>query len=338
MPDHRGQNAVQGELSQKQVEVVLGSMKEFMRKHQQADERQKQKNISMLKQKKLANKHHMLALDHAMQGGLGVGLQSFMSDSPLRPLQANEERFMLPISEVPPHIAACTPGALFRSCIRNTETDDTRLEMRWLQDRHCLQAHLDMGSIGWPSKFYLYCGAGLRGWFWYDAHHRRNNDLGLAVEAAGLGFVRNEYGVVCNCGSAPFGRAGFFGEYSGAAKEFFSLPWDNELYTTAYPLICLDLHNGLLPDGFGSSEHMQQLWAELPELPCFRTKGDTVKRSRWFAHEHRVQQRMPQASAFMTVICMIGIRERWWKSIGSSPLGRALGMPQDSFVFKTLEC
>ena len=124
------------------------------------------KCIPVLRIEKLAIKHRLIAWDRAWQGGLNLNLSCFLVANPLGPLAKGSERYLVSAEDLPPDVRTAAPGVPLRSCIID-ESGGTALEVNWaeLARQVCF---LDMGSIGSPSKGYLYLAKGCRGWFFLD--------------------------------------------------------------------------------------------------------------------------------------------------------------------------
>ena len=105
--------------------------------------------------------------------------------------------------------------------------------------------------------------------------------------------------MVSNAASAPFDKAGFFCRYAEAAKEFLdSNDGTNDLFLAAYPILSLDQNDGVLPDGFNSSEHMSQTWEFKRGCSIFLTKGEKIKVARWFQFNRRTRMFCPRHHLF----------------------------------------
>jgi len=161
------------------------------------------------------------------------------------------------------------------------DTGTTRLEHAWSRDNRVLICWLDMGSVGWPAKHWVYLSPDtkVRGWWWPDPAHRRWDNWQNSCKAAGLGFLKNEILLIASLGSAPFGNCAHFGRYSEAAAEFFtSLDTRDPLFCSMYARLVADwypdpspypcLHRTL-------AQTIQTKWdimtrVKTAELCCFR--------------------------------------------------------------------
>ena len=110
----------------------------------------------------LANRHHLLAGDQALRVAAGFGLARFCPQVQLVALTEHEERCTVASESLPANFRKTIPAHDMRSCILNRETKRTRLEAQWSTTRDCLFSHLDMGSIGWVEKHFVYRDIGCR--------------------------------------------------------------------------------------------------------------------------------------------------------------------------------
>ena len=174
-----------------------------------------------LMQKKLANKWWVNALDAAIKAGLGIELQSMIVTNPPRALKPCERRFDVLVSTLSPELQLASLGRAIRCCIGNTETGKSWLECSWSSRRVILLLFTDMGSIGFPSFYWLFCFLKARGWFFPDHAHRRSDNHLNAYTDAHLKFIKTEMLLLASCGSAPYKGAGHFGVIQEAAAEYF---------------------------------------------------------------------------------------------------------------------
>lgn len=135
----------------------------------------------------LANSEYMQAVDHGLQGGVGLSLGHFVVARKLVALAPDQARLYIPAEQLPEEVARLG-GFDTRSVVVNRSSGERFLECVWGLGRMCLFGSLDCGAIGFYSKFWLYSsdGAGLRGCFFGDPCHTRYNRFKTAVREAGL--------------------------------------------------------------------------------------------------------------------------------------------------------
>jgi hypothetical protein len=131
-----------------------------------------------------ANMEAAKVTDHALKGGTGaMGLAHFQSGHDLQ-LKKHERRFTVTAEDLPPEITALMKGRELRSCIENTCTKDTRLEVEWTGDRQSLWLYADTGSVGWGKNHYTFYRWRVRGSEVLDILHRmvRNRICGFSFQ------------------------------------------------------------------------------------------------------------------------------------------------------------
>ena len=244
------------------------------------------KRAPRLKDKYLANKHSMKALDHALQHGIGWGLSSFVAARPLAALKQFERRYFISVDSLPEgsEVRSASKGRTRRACIWNAESKGSRLEVHWGSPRRTPMSFLDMGAVGWYSKYWLYLKQHVRGSWMLDPSHRRWDNVQLNFADAGLGFIKSEAAVVNNVCSGPLNTQGNLGKLRDAAEEFLeNSSATDPLFMHCYPMIVRDLNGGRVSLEFGTEEHIEATWASLRDLPMFETQGHHIKLNRWFS-------------------------------------------------------
>ena len=278
-----------------------------------------------LKDTYLANKYSMKALDNALQHGIGWGLSSFVAARPVVALKRSEKRYYVAVDTLPENSAvrSASKGRKRRSCIWNTESKSSKLEVHWGAPRRTLVSFLDMGTVGWSSKYWLYLRQHVRGSWMLDPSHRRWDNVQLNFADSGLGFIKSEAVVVNNVCSGPWQTQGNFGKLKDAAEEFFeNASATDPLFMHCYPMIVRDLNGGRLPLDFGSEDHVEATWAGLRDLSMFETQGHHIKLNRWFSLIRRARISLKVYSVFCMILVYIGLHEGWYDSIEESPLVR----------------
>ena len=176
--------------------------------------------------------------------------------------------------------------------------------------------HLDMGTTGWVWSQYWFTKHTLRGWFFTDSSHRYHNDFQDSFGMARMSLLRHEMALCTSINNAPWKGCAHFGKMQDAAHEFFATKdWTNELFTAMYAFIAWDCSEGALDAAFGSAEHQQSVWEQLKAAPIFARKFVTTKSSRWFQSRRRWKEFRPWASAYLMIICFIGLHLNWWPDL-----------------------
>ena len=84
-------------------------------------------------------------------------------------------------------------------------TSELRFEVDWARRGPVIHDHLDSGSIGMPSKQFLYTVFQLHGWRWPDVIHIKINNCKNAIIAANLSWARHEKSLTSSFKRGPFG-------------------------------------------------------------------------------------------------------------------------------------
>lgn len=154
-------------------------------------------------QKFLANWHTVLSLDHSMRLSFGFGLAALKPARRMQPPREGEKRRLIPISSLPPAVAAASGKRLKPSFLEHEGR--SRLEAAWSGERNLAHSMLGCGSIGWPAKGWLASVPGCRLVRWLDPPHRRSNNVQGALCSAQMLSIRAEALVLVNSSAGPWG-------------------------------------------------------------------------------------------------------------------------------------
>lgn len=280
-------------------------------------QQQSQKSMfATMKQKKLANKYHAMGLDHALRIGLGVNLVAFRPSVVPRPLHRRETRCLVDMKDLPPEIARVSGDRVARSIVRDETNNKWRMEVSWGDGRMSIHQVLDMGSIGWPSKFAIYdidrgC---LRGCWECDPAHRSHDNCLTSLQASGLQWAKLEVILTAVVLAGPFNGAAFFGSFSEAADEYFDAfsPLTCPLFDALYGKLTFQLHAGRLPVHFGTADHRMEMWERARSAWPLHFKGTKSKQGRWFQLFDRPSKQLPFWACMELVLTYMGAIEGWF--------------------------
>ena len=133
-------------------------------------------------------------------------------------------------------------------------TSEQRFEVEWARRGPVIHDHLDSGTIGMPSKHFLYTDFQLHGWRWPDVIHIKNNSCKKALIAANLGRASQEKSLTSSFMRGSFEGAAFFGTLSEAAATYFdTYDWTDDLYGAAYTLLAFQLCHGRFGPSYGTA-------------------------------------------------------------------------------------
>ena len=128
--------------------------------------------------KRLAQPGHpnlraILAWDQALQSATrGLGLAAFQVQKPV-PLEQNQKRVFIAMEDLSRALQKRANGRKKRALLQTTlpcGTSERHFEVDWAR-RGPVIHYLDSGSIGMPSKHFLYTDVQLHGWRWPDVIH-----------------------------------------------------------------------------------------------------------------------------------------------------------------------
>jgi hypothetical protein len=242
LPNWRGRKKEKGKLNATEKNTLKGRLRAML-----SVSAIKEKFSKTYKQRRLANVHHLKALDNTLKLSLGIaGVASFQSLDGPRALKDTEKRFYVKKADLPPPLQSQADGRVRRSCIHDSSDDSTRLEIMWSAARPTLVQCLDMGSIGFNSRPSLFTNGRVRGWWEPDPPHRRHdNVMKFALEGAGLVMAKNEILMMQTTPSGPWHSSSHFQTMVEAAEEAFeNMTVEDDLFVYLYPRLSFQLHEG----------------------------------------------------------------------------------------------
>ena len=281
-----------------------------------------------VRQKFLANRYHMQAVDQSLLTSSGLGYAHYQAParSPAA-LAPQERRFYVDIGDLPDAMHATANGRTRRACVENAATGERWLENPLSGNRDQLWCHLDQGAIGWPAQHWLYGDMRLRGFFFGDISHRRHDNYQDVFKESGIGWVFSEMVLCTSIGNAPWRGCGHYGKMSEAADELFRNygPDSMPAFETLYPHIVTrkTADRCSLPPLYGTQAHVEATWRAASEAPVFHSKGLTAKKGRWFQARRCWGAISDYIHEYVLVIFYIGMHLGWWKTLETSPLGEA---------------
>ena len=148
------------------------------------------------------------------------------------------------IAQMPRQLQDAACGRTRRSCIKDTRTGRSRLEVAWSKPRPSIHWSVDQGAVGFPGKQFLLSEATtrVRGWLDPDPAHRRWNNCLAAFDRSNLAWAKDEVLSICCFTNAPYGSKQHFFTFKEAAAEFFgNLDSTEELLKARYPGISFQM-------------------------------------------------------------------------------------------------
>lgn len=272
------------------------------------------------KEVRVPNQHIVLAFDHSLLVTIHRGLSFFKPDRRPLPLSRSHRRYFIddaPVASVDGRSLACR-----RSCLFDESTGSSSYELprSYIDDkewRPTLHVNPDQGPVGWPCYIFLFEHLGCRGTVTPDPWHIAWNSIRAAAKSSGAWSLILETTVVQNCKRAPFGQCAFMNLIREATEEYFSFATvDDDLCQQFYPLLVAD--TGVSPPGFGTLEHMAQVFEDLKSSIVFRRTSFRVKLLRWFSWMDAMggkcqdQGLLQNWHTLLFGLCVLGLRRKWW--------------------------
>ena len=321
LADWRGQNTARGRLSADAKAHWDAKVREFL-----GAGRGKFK-LRSLKQIRLANKHHLQAIDHALRQGAKLPLSSFVAAKPCQPLASHERRFWVSVDSLPAAILAASKDRVRRSCIEDTTTKRTRLEVSWNSVRQVLHSWLDQGVVGWHSQPWLYCDKRVRGFFWCDPSHRRWDNTLNSINRADLGWMKDEVMLAMSSSSGPWEGAANYQSMRECIHEYTSnYDVSDPLYQALYERIAFDWRSGQGGMAVGSDEDQADVFSQFEDMATFNCKGERTQSGRWFQFIRRFRSFKKCWSAMLLACLYMSIISNWHQSLCECPLFASIGV------------
>jgi hypothetical protein len=167
---------------------------------------------------------------------------------------------------------------------------------------------------------YMYSGLGLRGDLVPDICHKRHRGSLGAWHDAGLDAVRVECGIIMNLFRGPFGKHANLQVLKGVARQFYASETANNIvYRSCYELIVRCQCEGKLPHDFGSNDHIEATWRELPHSELFTTSGVMMKFSRWYSFTERARIIRRFVGEMFMILLVLGVMEKFYDHVSEIP-------------------
>ena len=192
-----------------------------------------------LTKKYMSNRDHAVAGDAALRSVTNTsGVSHFLSPRLVGRLLPHEERYTIPLTDLPDGLSDLSVGLRKRSCIFNSETGETRLEVDWGTPMPSLWMCSDMGSDTWQHKLKYYYKFLVRGSEKHDPPHRTVRNRELALSQARGTFIKVEYGTVFSFVRGPWTCQGNLQLIKTAKIEYFgNFDENNVLFGLLYERI-----------------------------------------------------------------------------------------------------
>ena len=281
----------------------------------------RRKNVSSLKCAFLTGREAVVSYDNSLVVSAGWGLNATLAERRPTALDRRQERFLVPIDEMPDFGDETAQGRKSRSCVRDVEDNTTMLECIWNKDsRKILIDWNDQCPADWGSKV-LVSIHGYRYQEGWDITHRRDNNAKLSSSRAGFGSVRIVALLQLTFTHGPWGQGANFGKVKCAAEQYFkSFDWRDELYQAVYPMIAVARNGGARPHALGSEDHMKLVFEMLPQAEILTHLRELTKGGRWHNITNRIPTLVFEGPVLLLILLYIGVSEGLWPNVRASPL------------------
>jgi len=179
-----------------------------------------------------SNRDWLQKFDNQIRISTGKGLMQFAPRRRVLPLQADEKRYFVDLTQPDGSVAR-------RACVQaasgEREYEVPRVVQNNLRIQPTVHIAADQGSTGLPALQFLMYHCGLRATVTYDIFHRCHNNLLDAIASCGLMIIRLEYAAVCKLRRGPYEGAANGSILAAAAAEM-EKHWscDNMLFMMIY--------------------------------------------------------------------------------------------------------
>lgn len=278
------------------------------------------KKLASLKQQYMASREHMVCSDHALRSiTTAAGLNHFLVGHLPSVLGENEERFDVDLCDLPAAAAAFSKDQGFRKrlAIENTTTGETRLAVHWGKKMPSYWKWTDQGSDAWVPTIKIFYDFRLRGGEVFDPPHRHVRNREKTISQTNGGRIKVEWGVNFAWLRGPWKSEGNLQMLKGGAHELFRNFDHNFRFFKLifYARICRSMHQGKLPAGFGTEEHMKVTWAECKDDKVLNRLGEDYSPCRWKSWSDRFAYYDSSLDVLLMIITYILITRGVCKNI-----------------------
>jgi hypothetical protein len=239
-----------------------------------------------------SNLENLAAWDHALAGSTrGNGLAYWGTNKVgFFGLGPDEVRYFEPEAELPYDLVAAFPDRIRRSCIFNSRTDTTRLEVSWGGSRPSIWDHIDQGSKSWPARHVLFAKMGIRGGYFFDPLHKKMRIKEDAYNKSQLLPVKTGRAILNSYLHGPWDTYLNWTTIKGLLDEFFlTFGPDNALWLYIYPSFCQAFFLGKFPQSYGTLDHVQEMFEMAKHGKLRTTPSNRMKVGRWNAFEKKTR-------------------------------------------------
>ena len=268
-----------------------------------------------------ANVYYGLALDKAMQAGIGLQTSMFLPHAVLAPLQPGERRFK--------DVVECEGAEpQTRSCIENTSSGAVRVEYpaiikNGIEWEPTLYTAIDRCSVGKPLAEFLTYGLHMRYLNQCDVWHILEGFIKKTYPRVGKYFKKQEALVAYRCFKGPYNSQSFWGQLRGSGIYFFAhFGPANEYYDVCFPIICQD--RGVSMENRTAPGFKEWMWSTFPTCKFLTALNFIPAAGRWGEFEEKHQLSREDRGVILMILLKVGVDKGWWPSIDKSPMKHLL--------------
>eukprot|EP00971_Amphidinium_carterae_P343165 6482768-Amphidinium_carterae.1 len=247
-----------------------------------ASEAQEEERKKESEGQRLYSAHHLLALEQALQSGMNVTLASFRCAESYAVVRSDVKRYWTAKDKLDPEL--CEDGVVRRACVQRLPAGSTSLtvprdgqkESRGLPS---LTVVMDMGPKQFPGMQWIFETWRLRGSLINDPWHADWNGIKSALTETRLYLLVLERALLHQMPSGPWEGASHFHSLRLAATELFTTQTaENALFRQLADRLAEAF--GDEPSDYGSTAHLERLWARCQQSDVWRKKCARVRMGR----------------------------------------------------------
>ena len=243
--------------------------------------------------------HFIKAMDHAMSFVFG-GLATWKYHQSVPLLSASDIRYCTPSKrKYPFSLPEGVPS--LRSCTYNVDNKLAKYDLDFKPTIPCLCLHYDEGPKDLPAFWYL-PAMKYRVLGWNDGLHRTSRDMQEAAKYSDVRHAIQDTTAALNYDRGPFLSQANFQKSVELATHFVNVSSpDCDLWCS--------LIDGMLEDDlfdtsadWGTIQHGDLMFKNLPLADCFQKLGEGVKWARWGSHHWALKSFIPMRHRQLLVL------------------------------------
>jgi hypothetical protein len=280
-----------------------------------------------------ANQANVLALDNTLRSSTCTrGLVGWQNSVPIQSLKEGDERFKVMPDDLPDELRGALNGRKFRSAVLSA-TGDTHLEVTYSSCTRSLWSYLDSAANGFNGRLILFYFMNIVGTEAPDFTHRRVRTNENAITQAKLAFAKKEWEIVLSYLDGPFHSHANYQEFIKLFDEMRkTFTFRNAFFRAVYAWYVFNKFKGKIPIGFGSDEHMAEMWDAMALSEILKKISAHYARGRWYAFNDKFRLSHEDAPILFMVLMYKAVAKGEAPDAASLPLFGGLS----KFAFKAI--